>query len=105
MKIIFKIAKNELRYLFYSPIAWFIMIVFLVECAFFYTNSVYNLANWQDIYQKNSPNFKDLKTALTYKIFIQDGVFLNIISNMYLFIPVLTMGLINREVNNGAVKL
>ena len=28
MKTIFKIAKTELRDLFYSPIAWFILIIF-----------------------------------------------------------------------------
>ncbi|MBN9381937.1 MAG: Gldg family protein [Chitinophagaceae bacterium] len=104
MKIIYKIARNEFRYLFYSPVAWFVMIVFLIECAVFYTQPLYDKANWQDILIKNNPKFKG-QGALTYKIFIDAGVFQNVISNLYLFVPVLTMGLISREVNNGSSKL
>lgn len=104
MKIIFKIAKNELRHVFYSPIAWFVIIVFLVQCAFYFTGPLYNVANWQEIMVKNSPKFKG-DNALTFGIFILGGVFNNVVSNLYLFIPVLTMGLISREVSNGSVKL
>lgn len=104
MKIIFKIAKNELRHVFYSPIAWFVMIVFLVQCAVYFTGPLYNVANWQEIMQNNSPKFKG-DNALTFGIFILGGVFRNVVNNLYLFIPVLTMGLISREVNNGSVKL
>ena len=31
MRKIFKIAANELRSLFYSPVAWFILIVFTIQ--------------------------------------------------------------------------
>lgn len=104
MRAIFKVAKNELRYLFYSPIAWFVIIIFLVQCAVFYSNQIYDLANWQDIFLKNSPKFRG-RGGLTFKIFILGGVFNNVVSNLYLFIPVLTMGIINREINNGSAKL
>lgn len=104
MKIIFKIAKNELRHVFYSPIAWFVMIVFLVQCAVYFAGPLYNVANWQEIMLKNSPGFKG-DQALTFGIFIRGGVFFNVVNNLYLFIPVLTMGLISREVSNGSVKL
>ena len=105
MRVIFKIAKNELRYLFYSPIAWFVMIIFLVQCAVFYSNQIYDLANWQDIYLKNSPKFNGISSALTFKIFVMGEVFSNVVGNLYLFIPILTMGIINREINNGSSKL
>lgn len=104
MKMIFKIAKNELRHVFYSPIAWFVMIVFGVQCAIYFTGPLYGVANWQEIMLKNSPKFKG-DNALTYAIFIFGGVFYNVVNNLYLFIPVLTMGLISREVSNGSVKL
>lgn len=104
MKIIFKIAKNELRHVFYSPIAWFVMIVFGLQCAIYFSSPLYGVANWQEIMLKNSPKFKG-DNALTYTIFIFGGVFYNVVSNLYLFIPVLTMGLISREVSNGSVKL
>lgn len=104
MKIIFKIAKNELRYFFYSPIAWFVMIVFEIQAAVFFTGPLYGVANWQEILIKNMPKFKG-NDSLTFGIYILGGVFYNVINNLYLFIPVLTMGLISREVNNGSVKL
>lgn len=106
MRIVFKIAKNELRYLFYSPVAWFVLIVFFVECAVFYANPVYDIANYQDVLLKNSPGFKGFSDPpLTIKVFIEQGLFQNIISNLYLFIPVFTMGLINRETNSGSIRL
>jgi ABC-2 type transport system permease protein len=105
MKILFKIAKNEFRYLFYSPIAWFLLIVFLVQCAVFYTTNIYNSANVQDIMMKNSPNFKDSSSSLTFYFFATTGVFSSVMRNLYLFIPLLTMGLISREINSGSVKL
>ena len=40
MKLTFKIAKAELRNLFYSPIAWFLTIAFMVECALSYTKMI-----------------------------------------------------------------
>ncbi|MBN9384926.1 MAG: Gldg family protein [Chitinophagaceae bacterium] len=105
MRPIVNIAKNELRYLFYSPIAWFILIVFFVECAVFFSTPLCDTANWQDILIKNSPQFKGFENPLTFGIFIKKGLFENVIGNLYLFIPVLTMGLINREVNTGSFKL
>ncbi len=43
MKRILKIAQNELRNLFYTPVAWFTLIVFWWMCAFFYTLRLYRL--------------------------------------------------------------
>ncbi|MBN9384040.1 MAG: Gldg family protein [Chitinophagaceae bacterium] len=105
MNIILKIAKNERRHLFFSPIAWFVILVFLVQCAVLYTNPVFDAANWQDIMLKNNPSFKGFNRSLTSQIFVKMGLFSNVINNLYLFIPVLTMGLISRDVNSGAYKL
>ena len=107
MKMIYKIAKTELRNLFYSPVAWFLTIAFLVQCAVFYTSAIYPMAKWQDILIKNSPKFKDFgNIAFTAGLFLNpDGIFANALQNLYLFVPLLTMGLISREINNGTIKL
>lgn len=107
MKLLFRIARNEFRHLFYSPIAWFLIIVFLVQCAIFYTNPVYDGALFRDMMLKNNPKPRPLLSAdsLTFKIFLEGGVFSYAIRNLYLFIPLLTMGLISREVNSGTIKL
>lgn len=107
MRMVLKVAKAELRTLFYSPVAWFLTIAFLVVCGYFYTNILYPYANWQDVYVKNNPDFTSWeKTSFTPILFLgPDGIFQNVLRNLYLFIPLLTMGLIGREINNGTIKL
>ncbi|MHA4811417.1 Gldg family protein [Flavitalea flava] len=106
MKMIFKIAKTELRNLFYSPVAWFLTIAFMVQCGIFFASAIYPLANWQDVAMRNDPKFKDWGLTLTIGIFSPTGAFTsNVMRNLYLFVPLLTMGLISREVNNGTIKL
>jgi len=107
MKMIFKIAKTELRNLFYSPVAWFLAVAFMVQGAYFYSNALYGMAKWQDILVRNNPEFKDFgQISLTDRVFLNaDGIFANAFQNLYLFVPLLAMGLISREINNGTIKL
>ena len=106
MNMIFKIARTELRNLFYSPVAWFLTIAFMVQCGIYYTYPLYPLAKWQEVLMENTPKFKDLGLALTTSLFLApDGIFMNVLQNLFLFVPLLTMGLISREVNNGTIKL
>lgn len=85
MKTLFQIAKNEWRYLFYSPIAWFVLLVFMVQCAFLYGDPLYYYANWQDIMQKNSPGFSGFRFSLTAGLFIGSNVFSNVLHNLCFF--------------------
>lgn len=105
MKAIYSIAKNEFRYLFYSPIAWFVLLVFMVQCAYFYSDQIYLLSQSQDIYLKNSPSFKGFKDPITLITFVDGRFFPNIMQNLFLFLPILTMGLISRESNSGTSAL
>ncbi|MBV8251911.1 MAG: Gldg family protein [Chitinophaga sp.] len=106
MKMIFKIARTELRNLFYSPVAWFLTIAFMVQCGVYYTSALYPVAKWQEVLIQNTPKFKDFGMAMTASIFLApDGIFMNVLQNLYLFVPLLTMGLISREINNGTIKL
>jgi ABC-2 type transport system permease protein len=105
MKIIYSIAKNEFRYLFYSPVAWFVLLVFLIQCAIFYSNPVLSTASYQDIMLENNPDFKGFSSSLTLGLFLKTEFFPGIIRNLYLFIPILTMGLISRETNNSTSAL
>jgi ABC-2 type transport system permease protein len=107
MKMIFKIAKTELRNLFYSPVAWFLAIAFMVQCAYFYTNALQYMARWQDVMFRSNPKFKDWGMAsLTTSVFLNmDSIFKHALQNLYLFVPLLSMGLISREINNGTIKL
>lgn len=105
MKVIFSIAKNEFKYLIYSPVAWFVLLVFLIQCAIFYSNPLLGTANFQEIMMKNSPGFKSFNESLTFSLFMKSEFFPGIFRNLYLFIPILTMGLISREVTNSTSAL
>ncbi|MDR6785705.1 ABC-2 type transport system permease protein [Pedobacter africanus] len=106
MKIIFKIAQNEIRNLCYSPVAWFLAIVFLAQCAYFYATPLALYAMVQEITQINNPKFEHFPSAVTAPLFIHGKtIFTNALENLYLFIPLLTMGILSREINNGTNKL
>ena len=108
MRVVGKIAKNELRHLFYSPIAWFLAIILMVMCAFYYTGTMYMWAKSSYLIYTNRPDFTYWATeSATAWIFsdLQAGFFTNILQHLYLFVPLLTMGIINREFNSGTIKL
>ena len=99
MKKIFKIARLELSILFYSPIAWLLLILFIIQAgmAFFTRFDSFDLTR-----QMGQP----LK-YITYEMFCNNyyGIFTTIQKNLYLYIPLLTMGLISRERSSGSIKL
>ncbi|OKS88767.1 Gldg family protein [Mucilaginibacter polytrichastri] len=100
MKVALKIAKAELSTLFYSPIAWFLAIVFLFQCGLTYTSMLGEHLTFQNLGGFYLSNNK----AMTQQLF-PGGVFYLVIGKVYLYIPLLTMGLISRELNNGTIKL
>lgn len=102
MKTIRRVAGTELRTLFYSPIAWFVLIVFLVQCGIVYFNQIENFAAQQEMGGIRTRYISDLMS----KIFVgRGGMFSSIMQNLYLFIPLLTMGLISRETSSGTIRL
>ena len=102
MKLILKIARTELRTLFYSPIAWFLMIVFLIQCGINYFAEMEAVARNVAI----SGARQEFFTSITNWVFLGlRGVFHNVMSNLYLYVPLLTMSLISRELNSGTIKL
>lgn len=106
MKIILKIARNELRNLVYSPVAWFIAIAFFAFCGFFFVASTEETAKWQDLFFANAPSFKGFNDPMTMKVFLgPNSLFNSALRNLYLFVPLLTMGLISREFNSGTIRL
>ena len=99
MKVINKIAKAELSQFFYSPIAWLILIVITAKSGIsFVANFEYNL----ETFESGSGVL-----PLTEKIFTtpMGGMLSEMIQYLYLYIPLLTMGLISKEKANGSIKL
>src|SRR4051812_11091563 len=103
MKTIIRVAKTELKTLFYSPIAWFLMIVFLIQCGIVYLSNLQTIARMQDL--SSIYSFRGTQ-SLTNMVFLsQRGLFGTVMQNLYLFVPLLTMSLISRETSSGTIKL
>jgi ABC-2 type transport system permease protein len=108
MRIIFQIAKNELRNLFYSPIAWFLTIVLMSLCAFLYADTIYFYAKYASSAYDNNPDVTLWVFHSITKGIYQDlsgGFLFKILRHLYLFVPLLTMGIIGREFNSGTIRL
>jgi ABC-2 type transport system permease protein len=99
MKTIFRVAKAELRTLFYSPIAWFLMIIFLIQCGVTYLGNLELIAREQDAggYMMGS--------MVDFLFLGNRALFGSVMQNLYLYMPLLTMGLISRETSSGTIKL
>ena len=99
MKTAFNIARVELQVLFYSPIAWFILIMFTFQVGMFFCSTFGGLVTSQAI---GNP----LPGGLSYQVFSsRAGIFGMILRNLYLYIPLITMGLMSRELGSGSIKL
>ncbi len=100
MKQSLNIAKLQLANLIYSPISWAVLIVFALYSGISFTDSVEGLFTWF----KQVP---DRMANVTSSLFLGDigGYFFSMNKLMFLFIPIISMGLISNEMNSGTIKL
>lgn len=99
MKITLRIARNELASLFYSPIAWFILIVFSFLCAKNFCDKIDSYISFFGIHGSEGG-------SLTQSLFMGSmSLWSNIVASLYIYIPLLTMGLVSRELSSGSIKL
>ena len=95
MNMIYKIAKTELQMLFYSPVAWLVLIIFTFQSGLIFTNAIEMVEREQAM--GYDPMF--ISSNLFGRLFytVQDYLFL--------YIPLLTMGLVSRDLAGGTIKL
>ena len=101
MKTIYRIAKSELHSLFYSPIAWLVLVLFTFQLSMAFTERV--IWELRSIVLGNRPT-----TDLTAYFLISGfgtPLFTAVLSYLYIYIPLLTMGLMSREYGSGSIKL
>ncbi len=100
IKTIYEIARTELQTLFYSPVAWLILIIFAFQVAMAFCKAFEGYPRWVDLGSKNFYN-------VTWRVFADNwnGTFKMIQQYIYLYIPLLTMGLMSREYSSGSIKL
>ena len=94
-----KIAGNELRALFCSPVAWFILVIFAVQAGMTFTDLFKSVLRQQ--FMGEPIEFSITNALLTG----MTGTFTVIQQYLYLYVPLLTMGLMSREFGSGSIKL
>ena len=98
MKTIYKIARTELQTLFYSPVAWLILVIFTFQASMVFTNGLAGNVRSQELgyglYNVTMGVFAGWR-----------GMFTAMQQYLYLYIPLLTMGLMSRELSSGSIKL
>lgn len=90
--------KTELKVLFYSPIAWMLLIVFAFQVGIEFCDSLGEQVRSQSL--GYSPY--NLTGRLIGGYY---GIITQMLKNLYLYIPLLTMGLMSRELGSGSIKL
>ena len=107
MKMILKIAKKEWMQLFFSPIAWLLLVAFIVQTSLIFIHRYMSMVDASAYHSGYS--------AMTHYIFSNvnvsamragtGGLWINIQDFLFLYIPLLTMGIVSREIANGSIKL
>ncbi|MCD0486980.1 Gldg family protein [Pedobacter sp. MC2016-14] len=98
MQKILRIARLELSILFYSPIAWLVLIIFTIQNGIAFTELLYSQETYQQLERALGPMSKVLFAG-------EKGMLTVVQENLYLYIPLLTMGLLSRETSSGSIKL
>lgn len=102
MKIIFNIARIELRILFTSPVAFIVLAAFAIIAAL-------PLEAGLGLVSANvsAPENNADASSITYWLFSKEtvGIFSVIQKQLYLLMPLLTMGMMSRETSSGSIKL
>jgi len=99
MKQTIRIARTELQLLFYSPIAWLIMIVFTIQASLVFTGTLEGFVTTKELgYKLNS---------VTLSLYTDpwNGFYAKLLGYLYFCIPLLTMGMMSRELSSGSIKL
>ena len=90
--------KNELYTLFYSPIAWLVLIIFAFQAGMAFSDA------YLDQLRQQALDYS-LYGVTRSLLFGWDGVISSMQRQLYLYIPLLTMGLMSQEYNRGSIKL
>ena len=98
MRKIARIARFELSALFYSPVAWIVLIIFTIQSGLGFTR-------WFTVYGRAQRMGQHLDTMTAHIFSGKYSFYGGVKDTLYLYIPLLTMGLMSREISSGSIKL
>ena len=104
MRNIFDIAKLQISNLFFSPIAWLILVAIFIQCGIAYARII---EGYEASYRLNfTPSgVTNMLFAISEKRHQYPGILSDIMGSLFLYVPLLTMGLISNELSSGTLKL
>ena len=99
MKQTIRIARTELQLLFFSPIAWLILIVFTIQAGIVFSGVLEGMVQFKEM----GYNLE----GVTLKLYTDPwgGFYTRLLGYLYFYIPLLTMGMMSREISSGSIKL
>ena len=98
MKTIYRLAKAELSNMFYSPVAWLILVIFAFQAGMAFSEGYTGIL-------KNQALGHTMNDITNYLYSQYSGLYVKMVKTLYLYIPLLTMGLMSREYSSGSIKL
>ena len=98
-KMIYNIARTELQMLFYSPVAWLILVVFGVQSGMLFADQLAQLVSSQEM------GYNIEGSTITIFASRWGGVFTTMQNYLYFYIPLLTMSLVSKELSSGSIRL
>ena len=87
--------------LFYSPVAWLVILIFVFQTGWTFSERVFEFAKEQATSQ--ALGYGGSLSHLGHNIFSR--MLYGILQYLYLYIPLLTMGLMSRDLAGGTIKL
>ena len=97
MKTIFRLAKTELRILFCSPVSWLILVIFAFQAGLNFSENFGGQLKRQAL--EYGLGEVTLNTFAGYT-----GLLVSMLKSLYLYIPLITMGIMSRELSSGSIK-
>ena len=97
MRMIWKIAKKELQLLFFSPVAWFLLVVFTIQAGMLFVGRYHD-------YMKTNEFGNGIQFMVSFSLFVR-ALWGQVSMYLYFYIPLLTMGLVSKELSSGSIKL
>ena len=84
--------------MFYSPVAWVVLVIFSIQSNWKFFDSLERFEKSQ----KMGEGMGNL-SQIIFSGFM--GLYTEMQNYLYLYVPLLTMGLVSREINSGSIKL
>ncbi|WP_455511629.1 Gldg family protein [Butyricimonas paravirosa] len=98
IKTAIRVAKIELNSMFYSPVAWLVLVIFGFQIGMSFAQVYGEQVRYQDMGY-------DLWSVTSGVYTGMRGILPPIQRYIYLYIPLITMGLMSREYQSGSIKL